>query len=198
MAEMQEPARAVATPVVKRQRIGEKFVGAIVKIEQRDQTKVDPDGTRRPKLKSNGKAAQELVVHCLAMESTAMVSIGDDIHLPTEGEPVRVILKGKAFGEWIDARKKHRNGKLHHGDVIIQKVTVAQQYDANGQPKGGEIVDQKVADGVPRGTSLGFYGPIEIHEWKDAKWAELCEQAALASEAAPAVAGGPFDDEEPF
>lgn len=195
--ELEEPARGTSTPVVKRQRIGEQFVGAIVKAEQRAQTKM-VDGVRVEILKPNGKPRQELVVHCLVRpENTAEVSLGDDRHLPEPGEAVRLILKGKAFGDWIEARKSHRGGRLNVGDVVVQKVTHAQAYDANGAPKGGEITDQAVADAVPRGTSLGFYGPVAIHEPKDTEWvakAEDAYRAATAIQAAPDV----DDDERPF
>jgi len=194
--ELDEPQRSTSTPVVKRQKIGEQFVGAIVKVEQRAQTK-QVDGVRVEVLKPNGKARQELIVHCIAMpKNTAEVSLGDDRHLPVEGEPCRLILKGKAFGDWIEQRKTHRDGKLNVGDIVVQKVTIAQQYDANGQPKGGEITDQAQAEAVPRGTSLGFYGPVSIHEGKDADWIAKAEAAYHALTAIPAAADASFD--EPF
>ena len=195
--ELEDAQRGTSTPVVKRQRIGEKFVGAIVKAEQRDQTKM-VDGVRTPVLKPNGKARQELVVHCLAMSTnTAEVSLGDDRHAPEPGEMVRPTLKGKAFGDWIEQRKGHRVGKLNVGDVVVQTVTHAQAYDANGTPKGGEITDQAQADAVPRGTSLGFYGPVTIHEPKDSEWITKAEAAYHQLTAIPAAADdlgsdGPF------
>ena len=101
MIELEEPTRGTSTPVVKRQRIGERFVGAVIRTEQRDQTKM-VDGVRTPVLKPNGKARQELIVHCLTMPTnTAEVALGDDHHVPEAGEVVRLILKGKAFGDWI-------------------------------------------------------------------------------------------------
>ena len=196
--ELEEPARTASTPVVKRQRIGEQFVGAIVKVEQRSQTKLDKDGTRVEVLKPNGKPRQELVVHCLAMpQNTAEVSLGDERGVPNPGDPVRLILKGKSFGEWIDARKTHRAGKLNVGDVVVQKVTHAQAYDANGAPKGAEITDQAAADAIPRGTSVGFYGPVTVHEPKDAEWVTKAEDAYRAATAIPAADA--LDDEDlPF
>ena len=196
--ELEDTPRTASTPVVKRQKIGERFVGAVVKAEQRPQTKL-VDGVRTEIKKPNGNPRQELVVHCIVMpKNTAEVSLGDDKHLPEPGESVRLILKGKAFGDWIEARKGHRGGKLLVGDIVVQEVTHAQQYDANGQPKGGEIVDQAVADAVPRGTSLGFYGPVTIHAHRDDEWvtkAEAAYHALTAIEAAPAQT---FGDDEPF
>jgi hypothetical protein len=194
--------RKVGTPVVKRQRIGDKFVGAIIRYEQRDRTKV-VDGVRTPVLKPNGKPRQELVVHCLALpENTAAAGIGDDTRIPEVGEQVRLILNGKAFGDWIEARKAHRNGAVRVGDVVIQRVTHAQAYDANGNPKGGELTTQAEADGVPRGTSLGFYGPVTLHEPKDDKWVTAAEQAYRSATAidagAPAASTATVTDEEPW
>ena len=188
----------VSTPVVKRQRIGERFVGAIVRVEQRDRMK-KVDGDWRPMLKDNGKARQELVVHCLSMPKTTTVAgIGDDVGVPEPGTLVRLILTGKAFGEWIEARKSHRGGHLNVGDVVVQEVTVAQAYDANGQPKGGEMTDQATADKIPRGTSVGFYGPLTLHEPKEQEWVDQAEAAyrnATAVAAAPPVDDG---TDEPF
>lgn len=195
---LEEDQPRVSTPVVKRQRIGERFIGAIVRVEQRDRMKKDADGTWQPMLKPNGKARQELVVHCLSMPKTTTVAgIGDDVGVPEPGTLVRLILTGKAFGEWIEARKSHRGGHLNVGDVVVQDVTVAQAYDANGQPKGGEITDQATADKIPRGTSVGFYGPLTLHEPKEQEWIDKAEAAyrnATAVAAAPPV----DDDESPF
>ena len=192
------PRTAAATPVVKRQRFGERFVGAIVKIEQRAQTKV-VDGVRVDQLKPNGKARQELLVHCLAMPTnTAEVSLGDDRHKPEPGEPVRLILKGKAFGDWIEQRKTHRGGKVLVGDVVVQTVTHAQAYDAAGMPKGGEITDQAQADATPRGTTLGFYGPVTLHEPKDQEWVTAAENAYRALTAIEAAPAEDDADESPF
>lgn len=178
--EIPEEARAAATPVVKRQRIGEKFVGAIVRFEQRDKTKT-VDGVRVPLLKANGKARQELVVHCITMpNTTANAGIGDDVDVPTPGTPVRLILGGKAFGDWIEQRKTHRNGKILVGDVIVQQTNRAQAYDANGNPKGGEITSQDEIDAIRSkqpSTAIGVYGPISLHEPKDHQWVAVAEKA---------------------
>jgi hypothetical protein len=44
---------------------------------------------------------------------------GEEFICPAPGERVRLILKGQAFGNWIEARKKHRNNTLQVGDVIM-------------------------------------------------------------------------------
>lgn len=195
---LDDGARPSSTPVVKRTAIGERFVGAIVTTEQRDVTKL-VDGVRSPVLKPNGKPRQELVVTCVTMpKSSCVVGIGDDTHAAVEGEVVRLILKGKAFGDWIEQRKAHRGGKLNVGDVVVQTVTYAQQYEANRTPKGGVITDQAAAAAVPRGTTLGFYGALTLHEPKDQQWIDAAEAAyrnATAIAAAPAV---DVDEDEPI
>ena len=203
--EIPEEQRAAATPVVKRQRIGEKFVGAVVRFEQRGRTKT-VNGERVPLMKNNGKQAQELVVHCIAMpKTTAYAGIGDDIGVPNPGDPVRLILKGKAFGQWIEARKHHRFGRLNVGDVVVQETDVAQAYDSDGNPKGPEMSTQEQVDAVlaksPR-TAIGVYGPITLHEPKDPQWVIVAENAYKAAtevvlDHGPGGGGG-FDDEEPF
>lgn len=198
--DLSDDVQRTSTPVVKRQRIGEKFVGAIVCFEQRDQMTKNQAGDYVPKLKPNNKPRQELVVHCLAMpNTTASAGIGDDVNIPAPGTPVRLILKGKALGDWIEQRKLHRNGKMQVGDVVVQNITHAQAYDANGAPKGLEITDQATADALPRGTAVGFYGPITLHEPKDTEWVTAARKAYDDATAVQLPAdSNPFGDEEPW
>lgn len=197
--DLSDDVQRTSTPVVKRQRIGEKFVGAIVRFEQRDQMTKDKDGNYVPKLKPNNKPRQELVVHCLAMpNTTASAGIGDDVYVPEPGNSVRLILKGKAFGDWIEQRKSHRGGKMQVGDVVVQNITHAQAYDANGAPKGLEITDQGAADALPRGTAVGFYGPITLHEPKDIEWVKAARKAYDDANAVVLDNGPSFDDEAPW
>lgn len=185
----QQPVRD-RIPVAKRTRIGERFLGAIVKVDQRDILK---DG--QPQLKPNGKARQELVITTIALPgTTSPAGIGDEVGVPEPGALVRLILRGKAFGDWIEARKTHRGGALHVGDFVCQDVTYAQQYDAQGQPKGGQITDQATADAVPRGVTIGFYGLVTLFEPNDPGWVAKAEQAhadltaVVLDEAPPASA----------
>lgn len=150
-----------ATPVLKASRIGETARIALVRWEQRAMKK---DGAEVINART-GKPRQELIIHGLAMAGTdAVAGLGDQQEVPAPGTPVRFILKGKAFSQWIDARKAHRKGKLCVGDVVERVTQFAQQYDANGAPKGVELRTQAEADKVPRGTSLGFYGQITLAE----------------------------------
>lgn len=198
--DLSDDVQRTSTPVVKRQRIGEKFVGAIVRFEQRDQMGKDRvTGDYVPKLKPNGKPRQELVVHCLTMpKTTASIGLGDDVFIPEPGTPCRLILKGKAFGDWIEQRKTHRNGKLQVGDVVVQDLNIAQAYDEDGKPKGAEITDQAAVDKLPRGVPVGIYGPITLHEPKDQEWVVAARKAyddatAVVLDTVPA-----YDEEAPF
>lgn len=197
--EIQEEARTF-TPVVKRQRIGDRFIGAVIRYEQRDVRKRGDDGVDRPVLKPNGKPKQELVVHCLALPGTTSVAgIGDQIAVPAPGDTVRLILRGRAFGDWIESRKTHRNGKsLRVGDVVEQVVDHAQAYDANGAPKGNKITSQADVDRIPRGTSLGFYGPLTLAEPTDQAWVARAEAAYNEATAIDLDGGDDGADEEPF
>lgn len=201
--DLNDDVQRTSTPVVKRQKIGDKFVGAIVRFEQRDvMKKNEKTGLLEPSLKPNGKAKQELVVTCVAMpKTTSPAGIGDHTKVPEPGDIVRLILRGGAFGDWIEARKSHRNGGLRVGDVVVQTVEFAQAYHADGTPKGGKITDQATADEVPRNTAIGFYGPLTLHEPKPdgAEWVAKAEEAhreANAIQLAPAA--GAVDDDEPF
>jgi len=130
--------------------------------ESRDRTKIDKQtDSRVVMLKPNGKPSQELVLTLLTLKSTMPVGKIDDQRLPDEGEVVRVILKGKAYGDWIDASKE-LDARPGVGYIVEMDTTVAQAYDENGTPTGPEMHTQAEADLVPRGRSLGYYGGLTI------------------------------------
>lgn len=145
------------TPVVKRTALGQTFRGCIIDVQQRNVLK---DGT--PAMNSQGKPRQELVVRCIvAPGTTSPAGIGDVQTVPAPGDEVRLILRGKAFADWIQA-KGALGGPPLWGDLVVQTTTHAQAYDANGKPKGGEITDQAAIDALPRSTSVGIYGHLTI------------------------------------
>lgn len=218
---LEEP-RAAGYPVVKRTALGQIFNGAILKAEQRDRLKRGDDGNMKPIVKDNGKHAQELVVTCLTLPgTTAPAGLGEDENIPEPGDIVRLILKGKSFGDWIESKKGLPDGTVAVGDVVTQTTQVAQVYDAQGNPSGGEISDQATIDAArQRGRSVGIYGPLTLREPKpDSEWIdkavkayrELQERPAAETPAPPAagVQGGNTptsayddgylpDDEPPF
>jgi hypothetical protein len=168
-----EEPRAAGYPVVKRTAIGQQFNGAVVKSESRDRLKRADDGSMQPIIKPNGKPAQEMVVTCLALPgTTALAGLGDEESVPEPGDIVRLILKGKSFGDWIDAKKTLPNGAVAVGDVVCQVTTVAQVYDAQGIASGPEITDQALVDQArAKGRSVGIYGPLTLRvPGADSEW----------------------------
>ena len=213
MAITLEDTARTGYPVLRHQLIGEMAQLALIRWEQRDRLMLDHDnqyvrirnGTGRD---GQPKFKQELVVHAIAMPGTTMeVKQGEEFICPAPGDRVRLILKGKAFGNWIEARKTHRNGTLQVGDLIITGTDLAQAYDQTGKPKGQPITNQQEALKIPRGTTVGFYGPLELAEPTEPQWVEAAEQAYLADKLAEqeakaiiladqAPAGGGWDDSE--
>ena len=213
MAITLEDTARTGYPVLRHQLIGEMAQLALIRWEQRDRLMLDHDnqyvrirnGTGRD---GQPKFKQELVVHAIAMPGTTMeVKQGEEFIRPAPGDRVRLILKGKAFGNWIEARKTHRNGTLQVGDLIITGTDLAQAYDQAGKPKGQPITNQQEALRIPRGTTVGFYGPLELAEPTEPQWVEAAEQAYLADKLAEqeakaiiladqAPAGGGWDDSE--
>lgn len=188
--ELNDNTRA-SFPVLRHQRIGEMAQLAIIRTEQRDRLMKNqatgqldkiPNGIARDE---SPKFKQELVIHAIALPGTTMqVKQGDDFITPAPGDRVRVILKGLAFGRWIEARKTHRGGKLQVGDLLVTGTDQAQAYDQNGKPKGEAITTQADADRIPRGVTVGFYGPIELAEATDPAWIAKAEEAFLADQRA--------------
>ena len=188
--ELNDGAR-ISAPVIRQQRLGEIANLAVVRTEQRDRLRRNlssgemetiPNGTDR---QGRPKVKQEMVLHAVAMPGTTMEArLGEEGGVPTPGDRVRLILKAKGFGDWIETRRSHRKGKLNVGDVLMLETRWAQQYDQDGNPKGPKIEDQASADAVPRNVTIGFYGPLSIREGTDPAWIEAAEQAYRADEAA--------------
>jgi hypothetical protein len=194
-----EGSRAGA-PVVKAQRFGEVARLALIRAEQRGRRKRDQaTGADVPLLKPDGRQAQELVIHAIVMPgTTAAAGIRDEVAVPNPGDRVRLILKGKSFGQWIEAKKNHRGGKLQVGDVITRTIDNAQAYDANGAPKGQPLRSQAEADALHRGVTVGFYGPLTIAAATaaDQQWVAAAEAAYMADQAIelPEESAGADDD----
>lgn len=177
MIELQDQNTSTSSPVIKAQKIGEVARVALVRWEQRAMLK---DGAEviNPR---TGKPRNELIVHGIALPGfTALVGKGDQQDVPEPGAPCRFILRGKGFGQWIDARKAHRNGKLCVGDVVSRTIDHAQAYDASGAPKGGRITSQAEADKLPRSTTIGFYGELQLEQPSDEAWVGKAEAAYTA------------------
>lgn len=199
---LEEP-RAAGYPVVKRTEIGQTFIGAVLKAEQRDRLKRGDDGTMVPIIKPNGKHSQEMVVTCLTMPgTTAPAGLGDTENVPEPGDIVRLILKGKAFGDWIEGKRALPGGTLGVGDVVTQTTAVAQVYDAQGNPSGPEITRQAdVTAARAKGRSVGIYGPLTLaaaesgSEWL-AKAVDTYRTLATPVETPAASAAGGFADDD--
>ena len=111
---LDEP-RTPGAPVVKRTRLGETFIGALVSVQQRDVLKRDEaTGDMRPVMKTNGKARQELVLTLITMPgTTAMAGIGDSTSVPEPGDnnPSRSAPIGSVDAGMIFERLAGRRGQ---------------------------------------------------------------------------------------
>jgi hypothetical protein len=143
--ELQDGAR-IGAPVIRQQRLGEVAYLAVVRTEQRDRLRRNqsngemepiPNGSDR---QGRPRFRQEMVIHALALPGTTMEArLGDEGGVPAAGDRVRLILKARGFGDWIEARRGHRKGKLNVGDVLTLETRWAQQYDQDGNAKGPKI-----------------------------------------------------------
>lgn len=200
-----EEERTPGLPVVKRTELAQKFVGAVVKVQQRDRMKKDDNGVMVPMTHPDGRHKQELVVTCMTLPgTTAPVKLGDDEHVPEPEELVRLILKGKSFGDWIEQKRDVLDRSVEVGDIVSQVTKTAQVYDQNGKPTGDPITDQAKLNAVPRGKTVGIYGPIELRAPKaNSPWIAKAEAAfhslhqSIAAEE-PADDDDLQDDEPPF
>lgn len=184
--------RAAGLPVVKRTAIGEKYTGMLIRYQQRNVLK---DGA--PVLNDKGKPRQELVVTTMTIESTAPAGIGDHQEIPAQGDLVRVILRGRSFAEWIQ-QKNELGGPLQVGDVVEQITNSAQVYDANGKPMGKELTSQAEVAAVPRGRSVGVYGPVTLRRATAAEAALVAQAEAAYHNTAKGIVLDDAADLDPF
>lgn len=193
--ELPDQSTSSSTPVIKSQRIGEVARIALVRWEQRKMLK-DGQEVVNPR---TGKVRHELIVHGLALPgTTAHAGIGDRQEVPAPGTPCRFILRGGGFGEWIEARKGHRSGKLCVGDVVRRRIDYAQAYDAAGAPKGSRITSQEEVEKLPRSTTVGFYGPISLEATTDADVIAKAEAAYRAWQDSQRTQLPDGDDDDEF
>lgn len=194
--------RPAALPVVKRTRIGETFHGAIITAVARDQQRRLEDGSYVTVYKSDGKARQEMVITCMVLPgTTALAGIGDDESVPKPGTLVRLIIKGKMFADWIDAKRELPDGQIAVGDVVSTATTHAVAYDGPG--KGGpDLTEQAQVDAArQRGKTIGVYGPLVVRvpdptsEWTAKAIAKYQEMSTPARDDRPVVAA---QEDDPF
>ena len=191
MIELQDQINSSATPVIKAQRIGEVARIALVRWEQRAMMR---DGEPVVNTRT-GKPRQELLVHGIAMVgTTAMAGIGDHQDVPGPGTPCRFILRGGGYGQWIEARKAHRGGRLLVGDVVTRTIEYAQAYDALGAPKGSRISDQAEVERLPRSTTVGFYGSIQLQPGTDQALIAQAETAYRAWQDSQRISADDHDE----
>lgn len=193
-----EPERKAGLPVVKRTALGQKFNGAVLRVDQRDRLKKDDaTGQMVPILKPNQQPRQELVVTCMTLPgTTAPAGLGDNEFVPDPEDVVRLILKGKAFGDWIEAKNGLGRG-IQVGDIVTQLTDRAQVYDAQGNPSGPELTDQESVNAVPRGRSVGIYGPITLRPPKEGSDWVVKAEAAYHSMREPILVDGAGEHDQP-
>lgn len=189
------------TPVLRRRQIGETFRGCLIRSEQRGRLrKDDRTGEMVPMLKSNGKQAQELVVHLVTLPGTTMnAGLGEDESVPGVGTVVREILKGLSFGAWIDADNALK--PRHVGDVLTLTSAVAQIYAGDGSKAGGEITaNEEIIAARMKGRNVGIYGPLTLTRAtpEDAAYVDMAERAYWAWKNGTATVLDPTDADDIF
>lgn len=165
---LNEPGGSAGYPVLKRQAIGESFIGALVHLDQRQTQR---DG--QPQFKPDGKPRYELVVTLMTLQSNMVAGSGDAQSVPQPGDLVRMIMKGGGYGDWIEAKNdfvgKHR--PIEVGDFVQVTTTHAIRYESMGQHRAlGEIHSQDELNAYyqamvgpqARQESLGFRGGLSI------------------------------------
>jgi hypothetical protein len=164
-----EEQRAPGYPVVKRTALDQVFNGAVLKAEARDRMKRGDGGESVVILNRRGNPAQEMVVTTLVLPgTTAPAGLGDEEGVPEPGDIVRLILKGKSFADWIEAKKSLPNNTVAVGDVVSTVTNVAQVYDAQGNPSGPEITDQAAIDAARlKSKTVGIYGTVSLRQPKE-------------------------------
>ena len=184
--------RTPGTPILRRRKVGERYRGAVVHYESRDQR--DADGVTRTK--PDGKTAKELIVHLLTIRSTMPVGRRDDEWTPAEGEQVRLILKGGAWGQWIESANAVTGG-VCRGDIVDLTTTHAEYYNGAGPAVGKSTDEAEIDQARRKGRTIGYRGDLAITPATDEAVIERCKAAHEAMRAgATASARQPIDADE--
>ena len=187
-----ESERPTGTPILRRRKIGERYRGAVIHYEQREQR--NAEGVTRTK--PDGKTARELVVHLLTIRSTMPVGRRDDEWTPGEGEQVRLILKGGAWGQWIEAGKLV-DGGVCRGDILDLTTTYAEFYNGAGPIVGKSTDENEIDQARRKGRTIGYRGDLTITAGTDEATIAACNSAYEAMTAGAAKAARqPIEDEE--
>jgi hypothetical protein len=184
--------RTPGTPILRRRKIGERFRGAVIHYEQRDQR--NADGVTRTK--PDGKTAKELIVHLLTIRSTMPVGRRDDEWTPAEGEQVRLILTGGAWGQWIEAANGITGG-VCRGDVVDLTTTYAEFYNGEGPAVGKSVDEAEIDQARRKNRTIGYRGDLTITAATDEDIVERCKAVYETMRAgAAASARQPIEHDE--
>ena len=148
------PTTQAGKPVLKARNVGSRFKGALaLSPEMREQR--DDNGV---KLKPDGSPKRELVMHLLCVEADCAAGSLDNPVDVIPGEVYRFIMKGKTWGEWIEATK---NQNVRIGDSVALSWDHAQAYDQSGNPQGPALTDPNEVTRLKQGgKSVGIYPTV--------------------------------------
>lgn len=154
-------------PVLSQRRIGEEFVGGVIKFERRERHTKDGETIYN---KKTGKPRYELVVHLLTLRGDMQAGLAGEYTTPERGEVVRAILKGGAFGNWIEAQNALPRG-LQVGDMVYMNTDKAVRY-VETDPKAALTTQAEVDEykktpaWTERKETLSWQGEVKIREPK--------------------------------
>lgn len=204
---LDEGAGGVGSPVLKRRRIGEQFVGMLAHIERRDHRDIAGNVVLKP----DGKPRSEEVLTFVTLPGssiTAGIGKDDPGHVVEAGEVVRYIVTGGAYAAWIDAKKELRRGPVV-GDVMTLVHDHADVYPGPGQKPVARYTTQDQVDAHrinQRQGAVSIAGPIALRAALDGEsgtWLNDAINAHHAAKgrkaAAPVPAyGADYGDDAPF
>lgn len=181
----------VRPPVVSTRDFGLAVVGMIVDKEQR--TRKDQKGD--PILTKAGRPAHEEVLTVTVLDgTTGTVGVDDDERVPRTGELVRLIFKGPAYAELIDARK--RVGPTQVGDVVTVTATSATTWRGAGDMADRNTTDPEIIRRArDKSWSVSFNVTVEYRRPRADELGLVEEAEAHHHELRPAVT---LPDDERF
>jgi hypothetical protein len=187
-------------PVLKRTNIGEKFIGGLIKTENRDLMKKNPvTGVLESVINKRGKVSQQRVVWALVKDSTMPAGTGDNERVPASGEIVRLLFDRGGYHQWITAQDAY-GGPLKVGLLIAMNTTHIVRFppgDGPQEPCGEIRTPEELAayliDPTKRNENIGRRGDLAMKECDDLAFIEQCKAAYHQLNATPDIAlGEPF------
>jgi hypothetical protein len=171
-------------PSMKPNRIGERFIGAIVRFDTRQARDYDSRELlwkKDAQGNDTDKPVNILIIRAIAVEGDMQCGTTGDLTPVVPGDEVNVVRKGGGWSDWIEGKNgfpEAHGRRLRVGDLVTLETThgTAWRRGAGTQLDTDEAVAAAKAD---RSVTVGVYARLTLAPAVDLELVERCEARHL-------------------